>query len=230
MVRQKLFRATRKNTTRILAVALSMTMAGGLVPMGMVSTRQNVRAAEVVNQDDVSLQETGETKETVVEENFDSYSDVSEKKGNVFGSPKLTLSDEGSDGSKALQVLAKSSDSKYVDITGYEILKELYKDYFKVGVASEALSHWGGYNPLNEIGNPAKEALIKQEFNSMTFGNELKPDCNMGYNDESATETNLPFVIDESAKEMLDWAKANNIPVRGHVLVWHSQSWIHLVM
>lgn len=332
MVRQKLFRATRKNTTRILAIALSMTMAGGLVPMGMVSTRQNVRAAEVVNQDDVSLQETGETKETVVvEENFDSYSDVSEKKGNVFGSPKLALSDEGSDGSKALQVsersegyygyaynvskcigstvkitakiaayeveadaennlaatikttksgsddyhclasvnatgngfvtltgtyeipsdcdtaeiyfeapaqvsymlddvvisvegeLAKPSDSKYVDITGYEILKELYKDYFKVGVASEALSHWGGYNPLNEIGNPAKEALIKQEFNSMTFGNELKPDCNMGYNDESATETNLPFVIDESAKEMLDWAKANNIPVRGHVLVWHSQ-------
>ena len=111
----------------------------------------------------------------------------------------------------------------YVDISSYEILKDLYKDYFKVGVASEALSHWGGSNPLNEIGNPAKEALIKQEFNSLTFGNELKPDYNMGYSSEEATETNLPFVIDTSAKEMLDWAKENGIPVRGHVLVWHSQ-------
>ena len=45
----------------------------------------------------------------------------------------------------------------------------------------------------------------------------------MGYTDATATETNLPFVIDTSAKEMLDFAKANNIKVRGHVLVWHSQ-------
>jgi len=111
----------------------------------------------------------------------------------------------------------------YADISQYEVLKDLYKDDFKVGVASEALSHWGGSNPLNEIGNPDKEALIKKEFNSLTFGNELKPAYNMGYNSPQATETNLPFVIDSSAKEMLDWAKENGIPVRGHTLVWHSQ-------
>lgn len=111
----------------------------------------------------------------------------------------------------------------YVDISDYAVLKDLYRDYFKMGVASEALSHWGGANPLNEIGNPYKEALIKKEFNSLTFGNELKPDYNMGWNSEEATETDLPFVIDTSAKEMLDWAKENGIKVRGHVLVWHSQ-------
>lgn len=284
--------------------------------------------------DDISLQEVGEVSEQkAIEENFDTYASADEKMGNVFGSPKLSLSETGVGGTKALQVsertanyfgyaynlgkyrgntiklsvkmaayeaddetvnnlaatikttksgeddnyqcvasaeatgkdfvtltgtyeIPKDCDTAeiyfeapenvsyllddvsisvegeyadptekpaYVDVTGYEILKDLYKDYFKLGVASEALSHWGGYNPLNEIGNPAKEALIKQEFNSLTFGNELKPDCNMGYNDESATETDLPFVIDSSAKEMLDWAKANDIPVRGHVLVWHSQ-------
>lgn len=111
----------------------------------------------------------------------------------------------------------------YVDISEYQVLKDLYKDDFKMGVASEALSHWGGSNPLNEIGNPYKEALIKKEFNSLTFGNELKPDYNMGYNSEDATETYLPFVIDTSAEEMLQWAKENGIPVRGHTLVWHSQ-------
>ena len=111
----------------------------------------------------------------------------------------------------------------YVDTSNYKVLKELYQDNFKMGVACEALSHWGGSNPLSEIGNPNKEELIKRQFDSITFGNELKPDYNMGYQSQKATETNLPFVINTSAKEMLDWAKENNILVRGHALVWHSQ-------
>ena len=115
-------------------------------------------------------------------------------------------------------------ESPYVDYSGYAVLKDLYQDYFKLGVACEALSHWGGYNQLSEIGNTYKEGLIKKEFNSITFGNELKPDSNMGYKSEEATDTNLPFVIDSSAVEMLDWAKKNGIGVRGHVLVWHSQT------
>lgn len=113
--------------------------------------------------------------------------------------------------------------AKYVDTSSFVALKDLYNDYFTMNVACEALSHWGGYNQLSEIGNPAKEKLILEQFNGITFGNELKPDTNMGYNSPDATESYLPFVIDSSAKEMLDWAKANGIKVRGHVLVWHSQ-------
>lgn len=115
-----------------------------------------------------------------------------------------------------------SDGDKYADISGYEILKDLYKDYFKVGVACEEVGHWG--IQTNEIGNPYKEALMLQQFNSITFGNELKAAYNMGWNSEEATDTNLPFVIDPSAKSMLDWAKENHMPVRGHVLVWHSQT------
>ena len=109
----------------------------------------------------------------------------------------------------------------YANYKKYPSLMKLYKNYFKMGVACEAIDHWG--NNLSEIGNSDKEALIKQEFNSITFGNELKPAYNMGYKSKKATETNLPFVIDKSAKEMLDWAKKNKVGVRGHVLVWHSQ-------
>lgn len=54
-------------------------------------------------------------------------------------------------------------------------------------------------------------------FNSMTFGNELKP----AYNFDASSE-NL-FKVDFAAEEMLEWAKENNMKVRGHVLVWHSQ-------
>lgn len=109
----------------------------------------------------------------------------------------------------------------YADVTSYPVLKRLYRNDFKMGVACEAISHWN--NQLSEVGNPAKEDLIKRQFNSITFGNELKPDYNMGYNSDRATDTFLPYVVNPAAKEMLDWAKLNKIPVRGHTLVWHSQ-------
>ena len=64
---------------------------------------------------------------------------------------------------------------------------------------------------------------MKKQFNSMTFANELKPAYNMGFSSSEATEEYLPFVINPQAKDMLDWARENRMPVRAHVLVWHSQ-------
>jgi len=100
------------------------------------------------------------------------------------------------------------------------ILKDVYQDYFRMGVACEKISE---RFTNHEIGNPEKEALMKKHFNSMTFGNELKPAYNMGFSCPEATEEYLPFIINPEAKAMLDWAKDNDMPVRGHVLVWHSQ-------
>lgn len=100
------------------------------------------------------------------------------------------------------------------------VLKEVYQGHFKIGVACERITE---RFKTHEIGNPDKEKLMREQFNSMTFGNELKPAYNMGFQSEEATEEYLPFVINPSAKAMLDWAKENNMPVRGHVLVWHSQ-------
>ena len=99
-------------------------------------------------------------------------------------------------------------------------LKEFYEKYFRMGVACERI-HDMFTN--NEIGNPQKEDLMLREFNSMTFGNELKPAYNMGWNSPDAREDYLPFVINENAKAMLDFCKENKMKVRGHVLVWHSQ-------
>ena len=102
----------------------------------------------------------------------------------------------------------------------YETLKEAYRDNFKIGTAVESI-HDRFEN--NEVGNPAKEALIVREFSSMTCANELKPAYNMGWNSPEAKEDYLPFVINPNAKTMLDFAKRNGIAVRGHVMVWHSQ-------
>ncbi len=99
-------------------------------------------------------------------------------------------------------------------------LKEYYQDYFRIGVACEKIHD---FFTNNEIGNPEKEKLILREFNSMTFGNELKPAYNMGWDSDEAREDYLPFRINPNAKAMLDFARENGMKVRGHVLVWHSQ-------
>ena len=76
-------------------------------------------------------------------------------------------------GGTAVQTQAAIS---YADTSGYEKLKELYEDDFRIGVAVQAIDHWN--DPTAEIGNEAKEQLIRESFNSMTFGNEFKPAYN----------------------------------------------------
>lgn len=169
-----------------------------------------VASGTSVGQDVVTIQ--GEYEVPAGCDSYDIYFETEKEVNYIIDNINISVEGEYS-----------KEEQTYADISQYEVLKDLYADDFRMGVASEALSHWGGSNPLNEIGNPYKEALIKKEFNSLTFGNELKPDYNMGYKSSEATETYLPFVIDTSAKEMLDWAKENGIPVRGHTLVWHSQ-------
>ena len=101
------------------------------------------------------------------------------------------------------------------DYMSIESLKDIFGDRFKMGIAVQAISHWNDAGA--EIGNPDKEKFICNQFNSMTFGNEFKP----AYNFDAEAEG--LFTVDPAAEELLDWAKANGIPVRGHCLVWHSQ-------
>lgn len=101
------------------------------------------------------------------------------------------------------------------DTSELESLAEIYKDYFIVGAACEAISNWNVKS--REIGNPAKEKAISTLFNSITCGNEMKPAYNF-----DATSENL-FKINPAADEMMKWATDNGVGMRGHVLCWHSQ-------
>lgn len=94
-------------------------------------------------------------------------------------------------------------------------LKEVYKDLFSMGVAVTA----------SEI-PPNRQELIKQQFNSLTPGNELKPDSILDYSTciSDPKYDDNPAVNFKRAEPILEFAKEANIPVRGHTLVWHSQT------
>lgn len=100
----------------------------------------------------------------------------------------------------------------------------------------------------SEITDDTLMALVEKHFNAVTFGNELKPDALFNYQLDSSIKTekinfndselevpvvnekgdNLDFSrADAMADKILDWNKAHpeqKIRIRGHVLVWHSQT------
>lgn len=97
-------------------------------------------------------------------------------------------------------------------------LQKVYSPYFK----------FGGAMMNSELGSQATKDLVLKHYNSITFGNELKPDSVLVQSKcqelaQSGSETDVAVSID-NARSLLDFCQENNIPVRGHVLVWHSQT------
>lgn len=77
------------------------------------------------------------------------------------------------------------------------------------------------------IGNKTCQKLIKEHFNSITFENDLKPDYIL---DQKASKKANDLVVNfnKNTISLLDWCQENNMAVRGHTLVWYSQTpnWI----
>ncbi|MDR2148851.1 MAG: endo-1,4-beta-xylanase, partial [Tannerella sp.] len=91
-------------------------------------------------------------------------------------------------------------------------LKDVYKDLFKMG------------NILNgsTVNNQQLTDLVLREFNSITPENELKPDATMVQS--GSTDEDIKVQLNAGARRILQFCQDNNIPFRGHCLVWHAQT------
>lgn len=77
------------------------------------------------------------------------------------------------------------------------------------------------------LGNKKCLEIIKGNFNSITFENHLKPDAILNQQ-ESKAAGDLVVKFNATTLKLLDWCKENDMAVRGHTLIWHSQTpnWI----
>ena len=93
----------------------------------------------------------------------------------------------------------------------------------------------------SELSDEKLMEIVTKHFNAITIGNELKPDAMFGYNNNASGkreevefngEKMMVPVLDHTRADaildkILEWNTANPdkiIKVRGHVLVWHSQT------
>ncbi len=105
----------------------------------------------------------------------------------------------------------------------YVPLKELFKKDFLVGVA---------VNARTITGDAGK--MVIDNFNTMTCENEMKPQSLLFFprpGQMGAPQTSLKLDTINglvfnwaSADRIVEFAKANNMKMRGHTLVWHSQT------
>ncbi len=94
-------------------------------------------------------------------------------------------------------------------------LKDIYANYFKIGCAATPA----------ELSTVISQDVVKHHFNSVTLGNEMKPDSILDKAATQASGSNVnPVVSLDQAASVLKFCEQNNISVRGHVLVWHSQT------
>lgn len=109
-----------------------------------------------------------------------------------------------------------------------------------VGTCISYSSGWGGWGGSSAVADSATTAYIKENFNSLTAENEMKP-CNvLGYQPtiltieeaknqgyiipDSYTEAYVPQINYSNIDKLLKYAYDNGIRVRYHGLLWHEQS------
>ncbi len=97
---------------------------------------------------------------------------------------------------------------------------KIYADYEALcGLASGFGFKLGGCLSYNQLNDPAYLDFLATHFNSVTMTNETK-----AYSLLSAASTasrdGTPVMNFAQADKMVEWAQANGLKVRGHVLVW----------
>ncbi len=99
-------------------------------------------------------------------------------------------------------------------------LSAIYANDFKVGTA---------ITPDNLASKPFMNLVEKHFGESITVGNEMKPENVLNFNAtkeyfEETGDDETPQISFSAAKPILNYCDKNGIPVRVHTLVWHSQT------
>lgn len=93
-------------------------------------------------------------------------------------------------------------------------LKEAFDGDFKVGVTTTS-----GY-----LSEEDRVTQIKENFNSITMENEMKPESLLDWDGSEKSKDGMPVIKEETLEKALKAAQEAGIPLRGHTLVWYSQT------
>lgn len=101
-----------------------------------------------------------------------------------------------------------------VSVIQSDSLKEAFSEDFSVGVA---INTW-------QMRNETDAALIEKHFNSITMENEMKPENVLDWQGSETSSDGMPAINTENLDKVLSLAQEKGLPLRGHTLIWHSQT------
>ncbi|WP_306748421.1 endo-1,4-beta-xylanase [Agathobacter rectalis] len=178
----------------------------------------------------------------------DEYSISPTGEGDMVAVGLMTTDNAGS--GSAISLVSVTVETDTTPKTPPEIEQNI-EDWKKSVTSSDALGEnaiAGTGIMLDEIKDNTLMDLVEKHFNAVTFGNELKPDALFNYQLEKSVKTKtvqfdgqdleVPMVndagdsldfsrADAMVDKILEWNAAHpdrKIRIRGHVLVWHSQT------
>ena len=111
----------------------------------------------------------------------------------------------------------RAAETVFADTSDYPSLKDEYSGLFRMGMAVSP----------NILSKPEYSSLVKAQFNSITAENDMKPEAIL---DRTASVLDMdkyreaPALKFDHLRTELDFARDNGMTVRGHTLVWHSQT------
>ena len=99
------------------------------------------------------------------------------------------------------------------------ILKDGCADYFLLGVGIYV-------STLDNLTTYDEEymALVKKHFNSVTMSNLMKPGYLLKQEESKASVDGMPVLDFTTIDDTLKWCMDNGMKMRGHTLVWHTQT------
>lgn len=126
---------------------------------------------------------------------------------------KLTITTDSTDNFSFdnVKITSKQNNNAVYAASSEKGLKDEFANYFRVG------------NILNggTVKNSAITANILKDFNSIECENEFKPDATLVQSQCSGTNIGVSL---NNAASIMDFCVENNIAMRGHTFVWHSQT------
>ena len=98
-------------------------------------------------------------------------------------------------------------------------LKDACGDYFLLGVGING-------STLDNLTTYDEEymALVKKHFNSVTMSNLMKPVYLLKQAESAGSADGMPVLDYSTIDDTLKWCLDNGVQMRGHTLVWHTQT------
>ncbi len=93
-------------------------------------------------------------------------------------------------------------------------IKDAYADRFLIGAA---VNSW-------QLEDKETLDIITKDFSSITCENEMKPDYILDYDATLKAEDGMPQINVDNLEHIMTMAEDAGLKMRGHTLIWHSQT------